>query len=257
MPVVIAKIYDSSSPVSALVHPNADYTAHEAEINRKLREAVVKYQLKSIASDDKPLDVRYDLNGTGTLTYDIAENGGREFDAIKRAFKDVDPEAVRVAIVRHMKSYYYLLRPAGIGESFFTVKGDYVTTGTMQLGHGETREVVKVVASSGGLVRLASPLKRHHPPGTPVQTLALGWSGSVENGDPILIQEGDNTIDAIADIIVHEVGHTAFGLGDVDDETNVMHHNDENTESRLRFCPRKLHYEQNEVENQWEKIPRP
>lgn len=91
--------------------------------NGKLKEAVVKYDIINFKPDNSLLDVRYDADGNGALSFDIAADGGPETDAIKAAFS---PDALgrqRVVIVRNMKSFYYLSLAANIGDTTITVRG--------------------------------------------------------------------------------------------------------------------------------------
>ena len=82
---------------------------------------------------------------------------------------------------------------------------------------------------------------------------AAGWSS-----DPILIIEGSASLNVAKWTVLHEVGHRALELADVDDATDFMNYSQGWTDYRLRYCPRRKRYPAGttDTENQWEKIPR-
>jgi hypothetical protein len=163
----------------------------------------------------------------------------------------------RVAIVRQMKSYYYLSAAVNATATTVTVTAgsvfDYPTGSTVTLGTGATQEQVTVVSKAGSTItitRAASPGNHPHNAGEPIEFPAAGWSC-----DPIIIIEGNTNLDEVKWTIPHEVGHRDLTLKDVQDRTNVMLFSQGTTDYRLRYCPRRKRYEAG-TENQWDTIPR-
>jgi hypothetical protein len=244
--VVVAKIGTN------LRFPTADYASFQSTANNKLKQAVVRFEISNYNADNSVSRVHYDLDGNGALTYDIANNGGRELDAIRRAMTGTGTKT-RVAIVRTMKSYYYLSADAPHGQRWVTVRGGsvfYTAGNTVNLGTGAVQESVTVASKAGNRVNLSAPLAHDHTAGETMEFPAAGWSC-----DPILIIEGDTSLDVIKWTIPHEVGHRNLTLKDVIDTTSVMHYSQGATDYRLRYCPRRKRYEAG-TENQWDTIPR-
>lgn len=247
--VVVAKIGTN------LRFPGADYAAHQNAANDKLKEAVVMYRMYNYNADNSILRVHYDLDGNRAFTYDIANNGGRELDAIRRAMTGTR-RRIRVAIVRNMVSYYYLSAPVNATDTSVTVMAGSVfdmAGDSVKLGTGATQEQVTVTSVSGNTVNLVRGTPAHpHATGDPLEFPAAGWSS-----DPIMVIEGDTDLDEIKWTIIHEVGHRALNFQDVDDTHNIMHFQQGATDHRLRYCPRARHYNPpGGRENQWETIPR-
>ena len=249
--VLVAKIADARSVRTALRFATADYTAHQALGNDKLKEGVVKFEMINFSPVNAVTNIPYDFDGSGFLTYDINAGGGAEFERIRSLFPPVLNQT-RVVIVRDMKSYYYVDRRIMAGATSISLRGTNVFSATMILGTGATREVVVVTASTGNIAHLASPLTFDHAVGETVEFNAAAWSN-----DPIIIAEGGTSLDEAKWTILHEVGHSALKLEDIDDLTNFMHHSQDNTDHRLRICGRNCHYKPGVQENQWNTIPRP
>ncbi len=250
--VVVAKIYDSQEAGTNLRFPNADYAAETNNINNKMKEAVVKLDISNYDTTNAKTDVRYDLDGNGALSYDIDSGGGTELDAIKTAMTGTGTKT-RVAIVRKMKSYYYLSAAAAVGDTTVTIKGGrvfYVAGDTFPIGTGASKENVTFASSSGSTITLSSPLTKAHAAGDHLEFPASGWSS-----DPILVIEGNSSFNILKRTIPHEAGHRNLGLTDVDDTTNIMHYSRARTDYRLRYCPR-TKYRGGGTENQWETISR-
>ena len=250
--VVVAKIHDSTQAGTSLRFPTADYAAHTAAVNDKVKEAVVKYDISNYAAGNAQTDVRYDLDGNGALSYDIANKGGAELDAIKSAMTGTGTK-VRLAIIRNLRSFYYLSAAANINDRTITVTAGrvYDTRSTLQLGTGASQEAVTIASISGSTITLGAPLGKAHASGEPLEySAAGGWST-----DPILVKEGSADLDTLKWTILHESGHQALTLTDINDQTNCMHYNQSWTDYRLRYCPRSI-YRGGGTENQWEKIPR-
>ena len=257
--VVVAKIHDSSSAGTSLHRPAMNAAGHTATVNAKLKEAVVKFNITNYASGNATTDVAFDLDGNGALSFDINAGGGAELDKIKRAMTGTGTKT-RVAVVKKLKSYYYLSRAARVGDRNLKVRGtsvfDFSPFSNVPLGSGANQENVTVSSVSGNTITLASGVTKAHAVGTPIEFIAAGWSS-----DPIIITE-ENSADGstiaqnkILWSIPHEVGHRKLGLADINDLTNFMHHQQSRTDYRLRYCPRTLRYRSG-TENQWETIPR-
>ncbi|ELX08977.1 hypothetical protein Jab_2c10350 [Janthinobacterium sp. HH01] len=250
--VLIAKVADTRSPGTSLRFATADYAAHQNDANLKLREAVVRYELTNFDAANQVTNVAFDNDNNGALSYDINSNGGRECELIRNAVRSTVRDQKRVVIIRKMKSLYYLDRPARRGETSIVVRGSNVFSAEMPLGAGPTLETVEVISNTGNIGQLAAPLAFDHVAGEPLEFPAAGWGG-----DPILIAEGNDTLDVAKWTILHEVGHTALNLMDIVDPTDFMHFDQSNTDYRLRYCPRQSRYNSGTTENQWETIPRP
>jgi hypothetical protein len=249
--IVVAKIFDSQSVATALKFPTADYAKHQDLANAKLREGVVRFELKNLDKKNEGLDVAVDQAKTGALTFDINSAGGSEFKAIKEAVH-VPLEAYGVVIVRNMRSFYYLDLPARKGDTSISVRGANVFISRMPMGTGATLETVDIIRNQGNIGYLASPLSFDHAAGEPLEFPAVAWSSN-----PIIIAEGNETLDVVKWTILHEIGHSALKLLDVVDLSNFMNHDVGNVDHRLRYCPRQSEYDPGVTENQWETIPRP
>lgn len=260
--VLVAKVFDRTSPISALVNPAVDYAAHQAPANDKLKEAVVRYEITNFCERPAATHVAFDADHNGAVSYDLnAADGGPEVAAIAKAITG-DPDQYRVVIVRSMKTFYYLSWAARVGDTSLMVRGSRVLmSNNMPLGTGATKEVVSVVNTAGNVAYLAAPLTHAHPVGAPLEFPAAGVSGDLAH--PVIIEEGGVSVNNIIWTILHEVGHSALKLNDIVDPTNFMHYTQEGItgDCRLRYCPRIVLMERSSggstTENQWEKIPRP
>jgi hypothetical protein len=252
--VVVAK-FDKTDAGTNLKFPTADYASHQNDANAKLKEGVVKYNITNFDAANKPTAVNL-ASGTASVTYDIKANGGADLTALSAAMTGTGTK-VRVAIIRDMKSVYYLKTAvvAGAtsvevtaGSTFFQI-GD-----SPPLGTGATRENISITALAGGVITCAA-LAHDHAAGETIEFPAAGWSS-----DPILIIEGNASLDVAKWTILHEVGHKDKGLTlrDIIDVTNFMHFSQSWTDYRLRYCPRTKNYPAGTTatENQWETIPR-
>lgn len=246
--VVVAKIGTN------LRIPDADYASHEGDANDKLKQAVVKYDISNYESDNSVTRVHYDLDGNRVFTYDILNAGGAELDAIKRALRGTGRKT-RVAIVREMKSYYYLSAAVNDTDTSVTVTAssvfNYDPNSPVLLGTGTTQETVYVTGSTGSTVHITRGTPAHpHGERDPLEYPAGGWAC-----DPIIIIEGSVLLDTIKWTIIHEVGHHNLELRDVNDDTTIMHWQQPWSDQRLRYCPRTKQHETG-TENQWDTIPR-
>lgn len=259
--VVVAKIQDSRVAGTALHRPRMDAAAHTATVNAKLKEAVVKFDITNYSATNAITNVAYDIDRNGALSFDINANGGAEVTAINAAMTGTGTKT-RIAVVKALKSYYYLSAAAAIGDTDLTIRGgnvfDYAPFFNVALGLGANQENVTVSRTSGATITLSSGVTKAHAIGTPIEFVASGWSS-----DPIIITEENAsngsliTENAILWTIPHEVGHRALSLADVNDATNFMHFQQSWTDYRLRYCPRNRYYNPpGGTENQWETIPR-
>lgn len=252
--VLVAKVADKNSIHTTLRFPLVNYALHQDAANKKLRDAVVQFRIQNFDSANKVTDVTFDVETKGVLAYDINEGGGKALEMIDKVIGNSTGK-YRVVIVKKMKSYYYLSRPAKKGDKEIFVKGDNIFKSEMILGTGDSKEDIIVAESMANVGYLASPLTKDHPSGEPVEFPAAGWSS-----DPIVICEGEGEDESLLDTtkwtIIHEVGHAALDFLDVVDPTNLMHFSQDNSDNKLRHCPRVRHYSVNEKENQWETIPR-
>jgi hypothetical protein len=245
-------MHDSTSAGTALNYGNADYAAHTATINGKLKEAVVRFDITNYAAGNAQTDVRYDLDNNGVLSYDIASGGGRELTAIAGAMTGTGTKT-RIAVVRDMKSFYYLATAARRGDRTVTVTAGSVfgyPAGSFPLGTGAGAENVSVASSAGSVITLGGPLTKDHAAGESLEFPAGGWGS-----DPIIIIEGRVALDVVKWTIAHEAGHRALNLRDVVDRSDFMHWVQEWTDYRLRYCPRTKKHVAG-TENQWDTIPR-
>jgi hypothetical protein len=246
--VVIAKIGTN------LRFPDADYASHEDDENEKLKQAVVKFRLHNYERDNGVTRVHYDLDGNRALSYDIANAGGAELDAIRRALRGTGRKT-RVVIVRTMKSYYYLSAAVNDTDTTITVTApsvfNYDPNYPVSLGTGATEETVHVTGSTGSTITITRGTPAYaHAEGDPLEFPAGGWAS-----EPITIIEGNADLDVIKWTVPHEVSHHDLDLRDVDDLPNTMHWQQAWTDHRLRYCPRTKMHEPG-TQNQWDSIPR-
>lgn len=251
--VVVAKIDHPTT--THLRFATADYASHSSTANNKLKEAVVKYNISNSKANNAITPVTF-ASGTGVLNYDIANNGGADLTAIGAAMTGTGSK-VRVAIIRDMKSYYYLSAATAVNATSFTVRGAstfFHPGATAPLGTGASRETVTIVSLSGSTIT-CNALTKAHAIGEPLEFPAGGWGS-----DPILIIEGSASLDVAKWTVLHEVGHRGTGLDlrDIIDSTDFMHFQQSWTDYRLRYCPRTKRYPAGttDTENQWETIPR-
>ena len=250
--VVVAK-FDATTAGTNLNYPTADYAAHATPANDKLKEAVVRYDITNFDAANAVTPVVL-AGGGSTVTYDIAAGGGVDLTAIGAAMTGTGTK-VRVAIIRAMKSVYYLSADAAVGATTLTVTAGstfFQVGRTPPLGTGATRENITITALAGNTITCA-PLTNAHLTGETLEFNAAGWSS-----DPILIIEGNATLDVTKWTVLHEVGHRALTLKDIIDTTDFMHFSQAWTDYRLRYCPRTKNYPAGttDTENQWETIPR-
>ncbi len=250
--VVVAK-FDKTTAGTNLRFPTADYAAHATPANAKLKEAVVKYNITNFDAANAVTAVNL-AGGAATVTYDIAAGGGADLTAIGTAMTGTGTK-VRVAIIRDMKSVYYLSAAAAVGATTLTVTAGstfFQVGRTPPLGTGATRENITITALAGNTITCA-PIVNAHVVGETIEFNAAGWSS-----DPILIIEGSATLDVTKWTVLHEVGHVALTLKDIIDTTDFMHFSQAWTDYRLRYCPRTKNYPAGtaDTENQWETIPR-
>jgi hypothetical protein len=237
--------------------------AHTATVNAKLKEAVVKFDISNFDAANAVTDAAFDLDSNDALSYDINAGGGPELNVIGAAMTGTGTKT-RIAIVKKLKSYYYLRQAVGIGATTLNVRGgnvfDYSSFPNVPLGIGADQENVTVNSVSGDTITLASGVTKPHGVGAPIEFIAAGWAS-----DPIIITE-EHAVNGsllaqnlILWSIPHEAGHRKLGdpegLADVNDQTNLMHHQQSWTDYRLRYCPRTKNYVPG-TENQWERIPR-
>jgi hypothetical protein len=250
--VVVAKIANNTKPATRLKYSTADYAAHQVLANDKLRQAVVKFDISNYDPANGVMNIPYDADASGAFVFDINAAGGKGVELIDAAVTASAIDQYRVVIVRALRSYYYLERPAKKGDRSISVRGTNVFTATMPLGTGATREMVTVTSHNGNVGNLAAPLAHDHNIGETLEFPAAAWST-----DPIVISEGNASLDETKWTILHEVGHRALKLQDIVDKTNFMNASQGTTDFRLRYCPRDSAYDPGVKENQWETIPRP
>lgn len=266
--VVIGKFEDSNAPSTALQFPSADYTSHRDRANEIFKQAVVRVELENISGNRK-LNAKI-AQKNGEVLYDMASGGQELREALLSAFGDQDSDAYWVAIIRNMKSCYYLSKDAQAGSLVIEVAATRLLQSKMDLGTGPTKERITVECVEGNIGYLAEPLKNSHPKGTLLEFFAGAWSGG-----PIILAEGDFTEEELRWIILHELGHTALSLSDITDDTNIMLAHRGHKDYRLRYKPQKLNYvnkssgpkcltsvsqdsnQAERIEIQWDKIIRP
>ncbi|MBP6003962.1 MAG: hypothetical protein KA746_11055 [Pyrinomonadaceae bacterium] len=250
--VVVAKI-DATAAGNNLRFPTADYAAHATPANDKLKEAVVKYEITNYDPANAVTPVAL-AGGAATVTYDIAAGGGADLTAIATAMTGTGTKT-RVAIIRDMKSVYYLSADTAIGATSVTVTDGstfFQVGNTPPIGTGANQETLTITALAGNTITCA-PLTKAHAAGDTIEFPAAGWSS-----DPILIIEGSASLDVTKWTVLHEVGHAALSLSDIIDRTDFMHFSQSWTDYRLRYCPRTKNYPAGtaDTENQWDTIPR-
>lgn len=244
----------------SLVHPYQDYSVHTPAVNDKMREGVVKFNIRNLFTDNSVADYKFS-SGTQQLTFDIADpDGGPDVRGLRRIMAGrtktsavrtrVPNGSVRVAMVPALRSYYYLagsvkkgatkVRVRGSDEPFFNA-GD-----TAPIGSGATVETMNIVSVHGTTIKCA-PLANDHPAGAPIEFPAAGWSS-----DPIIIVDNNLDLNVTLWTVPHEASHRAFDFSDLDDTTNVMHFSQGQSDYRVRHSPRPLHYKPGKTEKQWD-----
>jgi len=248
----VAKVYDRRSAGTALRFPNLDVPGAATLVNTKYKDAVALMTLTDHSPTGGSVDVHYDLDGNGKLTFDIVNGGGRELNAIKRAFTVA---GWKVVIVRDMVSVYYLASAAARGDTTITINTAdhfYTNGNTVALGTGGRRENVTIQSCARGnaTLTLAAPLAHPHSRRAPIEFPAAGWSGN-----PVVIIEGAASDTELKWTIGHELGHSVLELVDVNHTNSVMHYMQGAADNRLRCKPLPKYYDPG-TEVQWETIPR-
>lgn len=246
----VAKVYDSHSARTTLRFPNLDVPGTATLINTKYKEAVALMTLTDHSPTGGAIDVHYDLDSNGSLTYDIVSGGGPELNKIKRAFTVA---GWKVVVVRNMVSVYYLASAAARGDTTITINtaDHFYTNGdTTPLGTGSKRENVTIQSFVGATLTLAAPLAHAHARRAPIEFPAAGWSGN-----PVVIIEGTASDTELKWTIGHELGHSVLELVDVTHTNSIMHYMQGAADTRLRCKPLPKHYDPG-TEVQWETIPR-
>ncbi len=254
--VVVAKVYDSRHAGTTLRFPNLNIPSAQAMINAKAKAAVVRYEISDYSATGGAVDVPYDIDGNGKLSWDVTADGGPEFKKIQDAFKSAD---VRIAVIRDLVSVYQLDANTAIGDTTIQLRGIsdnnfYAVGDPATIGSGAGAEAVKVRAASSDspTVTLQTALTKAHTAGDPITVPIGGWSS-----DPIVIMEGALTEEKIKWTFFHETGHRALKLADLDAKTSIMHFDQGWTDHRLRYKPQNLKFNPpGGTENQWELIPR-
>lgn len=260
----VAKIEDQTSLGTKLSFPHLDMAATETLINTAYKNAVVVIHLQDDSPTGEPFNVKYDLDGTGTLTLG-AGGVGPEIEAIKldRGIgSDRDVVPTPIVVVRDVTYVFFLAKPALLGDNVIYIKGgtgvflSHLKDGdSYALGLGSGAETVKIVSRDltsgidvdgdgsidGYPFSLAAPLQHPHP----VTDGIVRPIGGVRSF-PIIVKE------ALSDVVTqwvigHEIGHLpVFGVGgwaDLHDPTNLMNESANFTDQKLRF-------------NQWESVKR-
>lgn len=254
--VVVAK-FDKTATGANLRFPTADYASHAPTANAKLKQGVVKYNITNYSATNAVTPVNLAAGGA-VVSYDIKNGGGADLNALKAAMTGTG-QKVRVAIIRDMKSLYFLSAAAARGATSLIVTAAanavfYVPGDTAVVDTGANQETVTISAVAGSTITV-SALTKAHASGASMEFAAGGWGS-----DPILIIEGSASLDIAKWTVLHEVGHRDKGLQllDIIDQTDFMHFQQSWTDFRLRYCPRLKKYPAGTTgtENQWETIPR-
>jgi hypothetical protein len=200
------------------------------------------------------VDVRYDLDGNGKLTWDIVAGGGAEWNAITGAFPGAGQ---KVVIVRDMVSVYYLAANAARGDTVLTINSAssfLLANAAYPVGTGAHREQVTVQRVVGATVTLTAPLAHAHASGETLEFPAGGWGGN-----PVIIIEGAAGQNVLQWTFGHELGHAVLGLSDVEAIDTIMHWQQSWTDYRLRFMRVPFKYAAQHAaadQSQWEEIGR-
>jgi hypothetical protein len=269
VPVLIAKVEDGTSIGTFITARAADYTVLDHD--KRLRPAVLSYDMQN-ANGNAPLHIPFDPAGTaggvpfypgitpGRVDFNPSYSGTDPFSIIGSNFEKIDsarnpmPDAIRVAIVRDLRSFFVLKDPYNPGAPrikitarnvsyLFPMNG--VTIGTQTVNLINPREV-----SDGTWVDIDPPHRTYYPAGTELDLHIAGWSTN-----PILISErscGGNANEVLG-VILHEVGHNPVGFKDVDDVSyrfgndtvadGIMHWTMGGSSTVLRHLPRPFHYQ--------------
>ena len=254
--VVVAK-FDKTTAGTNLRFPTADYASHGPTANAKLKQGVVKYNITNYSATNAVTPVNL-ASGTAVVSYDVGAGGGADLTKIQAAMTGTG-QKVRVAIIRDMKSLYFLSAAALKTTTTLTLTAAanavyYVPGNTAVLDTGAKQETVTISAVAGSTLTVGA-LTKDHLAGASMEFSAAGWGS-----DPILIIEGSASLLIAKWTVLHEVGHRPKGLAlaDIIDQTDFMHFQQSWTDFRLRYCPRLQKYPAGTAltQNQWELIPR-
>lgn len=267
-------------PGRRLLYPKRDFVGYAPKYNDGLRDAVVKFNVFDLFTDGSVATYHFS-SGTGTFRFDINAGGGPDREGLleimmgrTRTAATLTPNCasmVRVAIVPALYSYYKLAKAASKDQTEVWVVGAdaFFNVGDKPpLGSGATKEDLKITGKEtwestgkdtwdeddkGKCKLLCEPLENDHAVGQHIEFPAAAWST-----DPIILVEGSEAQkDASMWAVPHEVSHREFKLWDIEDMDNIMNYALHGGSHHLRFNPRKLHYEQDQVQNQWQQIHYP
>ena len=142
----VMKVFDSRSAATGLRFPKLDIPGIATLINPKYKEAVAVMTLTDQSATGDAVDVAFDNDRNGKLTWDIGASGGTEWKAITDAFPG---GGQKVVIVRDMVSVYLLAAAAAKDATTITINATATSNflapnSTYPLGTGATRENITV-----------------------------------------------------------------------------------------------------------------
>ena len=242
---------------------------HTVDVNIKMIEAVVVFDIRNLYTDNSIAHCQFKSGGS-ILKYDInTDNGGEDVELIMEIMAGrkelagaaqrtrLPKNAVRVIVVSDFFSYYYLDSTSETRgqETVLKIHGGvhcFIEGMKTQIGplEGE-REQLEITKVETGII-YCKKLRKNYPRGTHIEYAALGWSGN-----PAIVKVRTTAADMTEDLwsVAHEVCHTKFNLHDVDDKTNLMHHDASNTDHKVRHKPLKHHRDEGTKEDtdcQWD-----
>lgn len=248
--VVIAKFSDLTKPSTSLQWTGDDYTLQAAAARPFLRHAVLELRFENFNAANHVTHMPFPDGANDAIIYDFGKtNGGPMMERFRNL---LDPYIgyTKVVIVKNIEFCFHLNLYAQSGDQTITVEGSVLLPGKVRIGRGASGEDCEIVSVTGNVGKLAKKLKSSHSFGAVVLTRVMGIAD-----DYIFIKEKGARQDEMKWIVIHEVVHQAFDLRDILDRTNMMHHQNEFLDYRLRYSPRKLARRPGH-QNQWDEIKR-
>ncbi|MBI4955300.1 MAG: hypothetical protein HY908_24975 [Myxococcales bacterium] len=252
IPAVVVRLWDETSPASALKYPKMPLPEVQAIANRILRQAVVRADLRWHQNGEPLGTIHFDGNKNGELEWPIGTQEWGELAWLQHLYALEYPVIV---VVNRLDQYIALGTSAPAGTTSLSLSPPF---GAIAVPLGRYAfaddEAVEIVSQDGRMVGLAAPLSALRSEGTRLyhKQAVAAVSGN------LIVMDDHPSDDYRADSIAHELAHN-LRLGHVVDAANLLTFPSSWGEpvyrARLRYRPVPL-FDTAGLENQWETIDR-
>jgi len=268
--IEVMKVYSKKIKYSEFQDDkNYAETSFVKEVNRKMREAVVKVEITNFKKSNKPENIPHEYppalqeSDTGALFINVGSTpDDREWlKMIDKVFPVTEEGGtVRVIVVNRLYRYYLVECIANAGSKTVSVGhgGDIKSNEKFLLIETKNpppkKEEVTVEKTEGVFVHFKEPLKNSYSYGAWLAG-SLGGISRRTTGHTIAAADLHGESVNVRWVAIHEALHTALKLKDVLFDQSVMHYTGMK-DTRLFFHKLKKAYNHAETQSQWEEIPR-